>query len=201
VARSLLARGVTIRITVPEGVRLREIIGRPEIECRGRTVEIALPELFGAEKRRFLAKCVVEEKRSEPLEVASIDLKYETAEGSRAPEQALTAKVKFTDEAPASDASLRAEVAKDVSVTLNRVAKERAVKLADEGKSKEASEVLRQQAAVNAAAPVAAQLPKLAEENRKLESAADEISAGGQLGKGSRKAMQWDNYQDKYQKK
>src|SRR3954452_13193390 len=34
-ARSVVARGVTIRITAPDGVRLKEIIGRPEIDCTG----------------------------------------------------------------------------------------------------------------------------------------------------------------------
>ena len=201
VARSLLARGVTIKITVPEGVRLREIIGRPEIECRGRNAEIRMPELFGAEKRRFLARCVVEEKRAEPLAVASIDLSYETSEGKRAPEQSQMAKVKFTDEAPKSDASLRPEVAREVSVASNRLAKERAVKLADEGRAKVAVEVLRNQALANTAAPAAAQLPGLAEENQKLEAAASEIDRGGQLAPSSRKAIQYDNYKDKYQKK
>jgi len=200
VARSLLARGVTIRITVPEGVRLREIVGRPEIECRGRTVEITLPELFGAEKRRFLARCTVDEKRREPLEVAAIQMDYETAEGKRAAEQAQTARVKFTEEAPESEASLRPEVAQEVSVARNRLAKEKAVKLADEGRPKEAAEVLRQQATANAAAPAAARLPALAEENRKLESTAAEITGSGQLSKSSRKAVQFDNYKDKYQK-
>jgi Ca-activated chloride channel family protein len=200
-ARSLLARGITIRITVPEGVRLREIIGRPEIECQGRNVEIRMPELFGAEKRRYLARCVVEEKRAEPLDVAAIELRYETAEGSHAPAQSQMAKVKFTDEAPKSDASLRPEVAREVSVAGNRLAKERAVKLADEGRSKEAIAVLRGQAVANSAAPMPAQLPGLAEENRKLEAAAAELDHGGQLEKSSRKAIQYDNYQDKYQKK
>lgn len=201
VARSLLAREVTIRITVPDGVRLREIIGRPEIECRGRNAEIRMPELFGSERRRFLARCVVEEKRVEPLELAAIELSYETAEGSRPPAQAQMAKVRFTDEAPKSDASLRPDVAKEVSVVGNRLAKERAVKLADEGRAKDAVEVLRRQAVANAAAPAAAQLPGLAEENRKLEAAASEIDRGGQLEKSSRKAIQYDNYKDKYQKK
>ena len=201
VARSLLARGITIRITVPDGVRLREIIGRPEIECRGRTVQITMPELFGAEKRRFLARCVVEEKRAEPLDVAAIELSYESADGTRAPAQSGNALVKFTDEAPKSEASLRPEVAKEVSVVGNRMAKELAVKLADEGKAKEAVAVLRQQAVANAAAPAPAQLPGLVEENRKLEAAASEIDRGGQLEKSSRKSIQFDNWKDKYQKK
>jgi Ca-activated chloride channel family protein len=201
VARSLLARGVTVRITVPNGVRLKEIIGRPEIECRGRSAEIALHELFGAEKRRFLARCVVEEKRSEPLDVALIDLSYETAEGTRAPAQSQIANVKFTAEAPKSEASLHPDVAREVNVVGNRLAKERAVKLADEGKPKEAAEVLRSQAVANSAAPAPAQLPGLADENRKLQAAASEIEGGGKLEKASRKAIQFDNYKDKYQKK
>jgi Ca-activated chloride channel family protein len=197
-ARSLLARGITIRITVPDGVRLREIIGRPEIECHGRNAEIRIPELFGAERRRFLARCVVEEKRMEPLDVATVELSYETAEGSPAPAQSQLANVRFTDEAPKSEASLRPDVAKEVSVARNRMAKELAVKLADEGKAKEAVAVLREQAVANAAAPAAAQLP--AEENRKLEDAASELAAGGRLEKSSRKAIQYDNWKDKYQK-
>jgi Ca-activated chloride channel family protein len=201
VARSLLARSLIIRINVPHGVRLREIIGRPEIECRERSAEIRIPEIFGTERRRFLARCVVEEKRVEPLEVASIELNYETAEGTKALAQSQNAQVKFTDEAPKSEASLRPEVAKEVSVTTNWLAKERAVKFADEGRAKEAVDLLRRQAVANAAAPAAAQLPELKEENRKLEAAAREIDSAGQLEKSSRKAIQYDNYKDKHQKK
>ncbi|MEA3211011.1 MAG: Ca-activated chloride channel [Chthoniobacter sp.] len=200
-ARSLLARGLTIRITVPEGVRLKEIIGRPEIECRGRHVEIALPELFGAEKRKFLARCAVEESSTEPLEVAAIDLNYETADGARAPVQSQGAKVRFTDEARQAEDSLKPDVAREVSVVQNRLSKELAVKLADEGKAKDAVSVLRSQAQANAAAPAAAQLPGLAEENRKLESAARELDDGGRLLRSSRKGIQYENWQDKYQKR
>ena len=45
--RSVVAREIRIRIRTPEGVRLKEIIGRPEIECGGDSAEIALPEFFG----------------------------------------------------------------------------------------------------------------------------------------------------------
>ncbi len=82
----------------------------------------------------------------------------------------------------------------------NRLAKELAVKLADEGKAKDAVAVLRQQAAKNAAAPAAVQVPGLAEENHKLEAAASEIDSAGGLAKSRRKAIQFENYADKYQK-
>src|SRR3954453_4443684 len=49
-ARSLLARSLVIRIEAPEGVHLKEIVGRPDITCGDRVAEISMPELFGAEK-------------------------------------------------------------------------------------------------------------------------------------------------------
>ena len=200
-ARSLVARSVTIRIRVPEGVRLKEIIGQPQIECRDRTADITLPEYFGGDKRRFLARCVVEEKASAPLEVAAVDLQYEPATGGQAEPQQQAAKISFTDEEKKADASVRLEVTREVSITENRLAKEKAVKLADEGRAKDAADVLRSQAARNAAAPAAAQVPGLALENKKLEEAASEVEAQGRLGKGSRKQMQYENWQDKYQKR
>jgi hypothetical protein len=48
---------------------------------------------------------------------------------------------------------------------------------------------------------VASQIPDVAGENRKLESWADELSTRNALGNTSRKAVQWDNYQDKNQKR
>jgi Ca-activated chloride channel family protein len=200
-ARSLVARGVTIRITVPAGVRVREIIGRPEIDCTGQSVEIKLPEYFGGDKRRFLARCVAENVTPEPLELAMVDLGYESSGGEKVAGQKQEAKVRFTDEEQKADDSLRTDVAREVAVAKNRLAKELAVKLADEGKGKDAADVLRNQAAANSAAPAAQQLPGMAAENRKLEDAAREVETQGGLGKSSRKQIQYENWQDKYQKR
>ena len=77
-ARSLLARSIVIRIEAPDGVRLKEIIGRPDIECHDRVAEIKMPELFGSEKRRFLVRCVAETKTADAIEPASVELNYAT---------------------------------------------------------------------------------------------------------------------------
>jgi Ca-activated chloride channel homolog len=198
-ARSLIARNVIIRIEAPDGVHLKEIIGQPEIECHDRVVEIKMPEIFGAEKRRFLARCVVDEKRADTWEAAA-ELNYSTTAGAQAPSQRQAAKIAFTEDEKKSEASVRAEVARENNVVQNRVAKERAVKLADEGKSKDAVAVLREQAAKNAAAAPSAQVPGVAEENRRLEETARELDASGALAKSRRKSMQFENYSDKYQK-
>ena len=200
-ARTLVARGVTIRIAVPDGVRIKEIIGLPEIECRGRSADISLPEYFGGDRRRFLVRCFVESKVAEPLEVAAVDLKYDAVSGAKAEPQQQCANIRFTDAAEKSAISQRAEIAREVAVAENALSKARAVKLADEGKGREAADVLRSQIATNAAAPDAVKLPGLATENRKLENAAKEVESQGQLGKATRKQVQYENWQDKYQKR
>ncbi|HWM26414.1 MAG TPA: VWA domain-containing protein, partial [Chthoniobacterales bacterium] len=200
-ARSLLARSIVIRINAPEGVRLKEIIGRPDIVCGDRTVEIKMPELFGSEKRRFLVRAVAEGKTADAIEAAAVELNYATLSGDRAPAQRQAAKIAFTDDQKKADSSIQVEVAREHGVVQNRLAKELAVKLADEGKTKDAVAVLRSQAAQNAAAPAPMQVPGVKEENRKLEEAASEIDADGRLDKSRRKAMQFENYADKYQKR
>ncbi len=200
-ARSLLARSIVIRIEAPEGVRLKEIIGRPDIHCDDRVVEIKMPELFGSEQRRFLVRCVAEGKSAaDSLEAAKVELNYAMLSGTSAPAQKQAVQVAFTDDEAKADKSIRADVAREHAVVENRLAKELAVKLADQGKAKDAVAVLRQQAAKNAAAPAPMQVPGVAEENKKLEAAASEIDSAGQLAKSRRKAMQYENYADKYQK-
>jgi len=199
-ARSLLARNIVIRIQAPEGVRLKEIVGRPDIECRDRVVEIKMPEMFGSEKRRFLVRAVAEGKTADAIEAAAVELNYATLAGGAAPSQRLAAKIAFTDDQKKADASIQAEVARENSIVQNRLAKEMAVKLADEGKSKDAVAVLRSQALRNSAAPAPQQVPGVREENQKLEDAASELDARGRLDKSRRKSMQFENYADKYQK-
>jgi len=193
-ARSLVARGVTIRITVPAGVRIREILGHPEIGCSGRSVEISLPEYFGGDKRRFLARCVAEEATSDSLELAMVDLGYRSGAEDKSVTQQQNARIRFVDEERKAEDSVRNEVAQEVSIVENRVARERAIKLADEGRVAECAAVLRSQAVANGAAPAARRLPNLAAENQKLDDAAREVEANGQLDKSSRKQFQYENW-------
>ena len=88
-----------------------------------------------------------------------------------------------------------------MAVAENRLTKEKAVKLSDEGKSKDAALLLRDQVTRNLSAPGAAQLPEMKAENRALEAAAQEVEEKGQLSSRSRKTIQYENWQDKYQKR
>jgi methyl coenzyme M reductase subunit C-like uncharacterized protein (methanogenesis marker protein 7) len=100
-----------------------------------------------------------------------------------------------------SENSIQAEVAGNVAVVSNRLAKEEAVALADKGKVAEAADRLRRQAKDNAALPAAAQNDTIRAEQKVLTQRASEMEATGGLSKSSRKLIQYENYQDKKQKR
>lgn len=198
--QSVVARTLNIRITVPEGVKLQEIVGQPEIKCQDRAVEISMPEFFGGEKRKYLAKCIVDAKVPEALDVAAVEMKYEAADGAKATIPSQAANVKFTEDQKKSDDSLISEVAKEKTLVENRLAQELAVKYADEGRAKDASNVLRQQTEFNSTLPAAAAPANLSEINKKLNQTAQELETRGNLEKSSRKAIQYENWKGKNSK-
>jgi Ca-activated chloride channel family protein len=199
-AGSKIAADVTIRIEVPEGVRLKGILGHPEIKCEARQAQISLAELFGAERRVFHVSCAVEDAKAESLPLANVALAYQDVATSKRVLGSGQANVRFTDDTAGEEKSVHADVAKEVAVVQNRLDREAAVKLADEGKAAEASKLLEQRALSNANAPAAQQIPKIAEENRKLGAWALELKNSGGFNKASRKEAQYDNYRDRYQK-
>jgi hypothetical protein len=196
-----MAADVTIRIEVPEGVRLNEVLGHPEIKCQDRHAQIALPELFGAERRVYHVRCTVDDSKADKLAVANVALNYEDAASKRRLTQNGAADVRLTDDRSASEKSVSDEVARQVAIVENRLAKEIAARLVDEGRQKEAAKVMQDRIIANNALPAAQQVPNVAEENRRLKSWSDEIGANGVLDKSGTKSLKWENYQDKYQKR
>ena len=68
-------------------------------------------------------------------------------------------------------------------------------------KPREAAELLKSQAAANAAAPAPAKIPNIEKENRALTESADELAGGSRMSSSRRKQMQYENWQDKNQKR
>ncbi|MEI8312523.1 MAG: hypothetical protein WCH98_17365, partial [Verrucomicrobiota bacterium] len=126
---------------------------------------------------------------------------YEDSGTGKASTENRTAKIAQTSDTSLVEKSIRPEVASSVAITRNRLAKEAAVKLADAGKSKDAADLLVRQAAANAALPAAAQSDLLKKDDQELKQKAEELQSSGSLSKGSRKEIQYHNYQDKNQKR
>lgn len=199
--KSVVARNVKVVITLPEGVKPRAVLGEEDFVFQGQSVTIPLSDFYGSQTRRFLVSCETPDGEAAELDLAKVSVAYEDAESGRAVSTSQSARVKRSDDARLVAASLRADVAANSAITQNRLAKERAVKLADAGKPKEAAALLENQAAANAALPAAAQSPLLQSENDVLLRKAGELKASGSFSKTSRKEIQYQNYQDKNQKR
>ncbi len=199
--KSVVARNVKVTITLPEGVKPKGVLGEDEITFNGQSVTIPLSDFFGSQTRRFLISCETPDGEAAELDLAQVSLAYEEAESGQAQTENQTVRVKRSADAEVVEASIQADVAANSAITQNRLTKERAVKLADAGKSQEAAQLLESQAVANASLPAAAQSPLLKSENEVLQRKAEELKASGSLSKTSRKEIQYQNYQDKNQKR
>lgn len=199
--KSVVARNVKVTISLPEGVKPKAVLGEDEISFNGQSVTIPLSDFYGSQTRRFLISCEAPDGGDGKLELASVSLAYDEAETGAAQSDRQSAWVKRSAHTSAVEASIRGEVAANSAIMQNRLAKERAVKLADAGKSREAAELLISQAASNASLPASAQSPLLQQENQVLREKAEELQSNGSLSKASRKEVQYQNYQDKKQKR
>lgn len=197
--KSIVAREIKLKITLPEGIHARGILGDDEIQIQGGTVIIPLPELSSTQKRRFLLDCQI--AAGDLTRLANIDLEYVDPASGDVRHETLSVNAKRTNDAKKSEASIQAEVLSNTAITRNRIAKEKAVALNDAGKSKEAAELLRRQAAANAALPAAAQSKLLREEQQSLESRAAELESRGTLNRAALKSLKYENYRDKKQRR
>lgn len=199
-AQNVVARNVNVTITLPKGVKPKGLVGDEEIVFKGQSVTIPLSEFFGSQRRRFLVSCEAPDGET-ALDVAQVTLAYEDAGDGKPVKESQAAQVRRSDDTKKVESSVQAEVAANAAIIQNRLAKEQAVKLADSGRAKDAANVLLQQATANAQLPAAAQSEQLKSEDGELRRRAEELQNSGGWSRGSRKAIQYENYQDKNQKR
>ena len=198
--KSVVARNLRLIITLPEGIVGKAVLGEKEFEFKSGSVTIPVGEVSAGQRRRFLVKVAVPAGETKEIPLAKVAMEYADAEGAIQKSSAAYSAQRTADVA-LSENSIQAEVAGNVAVVRNRLAKEEAVALADKGKVAEAADLLRRQAEANAALPAAAQNDIIRAEQKVLTRRASEMEATGGLSKSSRKLIQYENYQDKKQKR
>jgi Ca-activated chloride channel family protein len=199
--KSIVARKVRLIITLPEGIKAKGVLGEDDIVVRDGTVTIPVEDLSGSQTRRFLLACEPSKGNGDEIDLARVELAYENAIDGAAGSASAVAIVERTDDAEKVAQSVDSDVLSNVAVTRNRLATEEAVRLADEGKSKDAVDVLKSQFHFNAAIPAEAQSAILREEQEVLTRKIAELESEGSLSKSSRKEIQYQNYMDKKQKR
>lgn len=199
--KNVVARNIRITITLPGGMKSARLLGDEEITFGNGTATIPLPEFHGGQTRRFLLSLEAPEGGTAKLELAKVELSYDDSASGKPAREDQWARVRQTEDKLAAEESIRPEVAGNVAITRNRLAKDAAVKLADGGQAREAAAILDRQRLANAALPAAAQTQQLKDEDAILERQVMELKERGGWSKAGRKEIQYQNYQDKNSKR
>lgn len=199
-AQSVVARKVSLVIRLASGVKPVDVLGEDGAEFDHGMVRIPVEDLSSGQTRRFLVRCKVPRDAEKSVDLGSVTLGYDDVDLGEARIQNATARVEIAKNQEESAASIQGEVAQNAAITCNRLAKERAIALADEGRAAEAAQVLETQSAVNSALPSFAVSDQLRREESILRQAVGSLQSNGGFSKTERKAIEFQNYQDRRQK-
>lgn len=193
---SVVASKVTLEVEFPEGVRPLRIIGR-EGRMNGNRIEFTLNQLYGGQEKYALVE--VEVPASKPKAeraIASARCAYEDPGSQRQLTSEGSARATFSESSDEIQRNVNAPVQVEWAKNEIAVAREEALKLADEGKRDEATKklkdsqgYLRQNLAPSAAAApaVQAQMIQADQDTAVLEKRS--------FSKGERKASKTDSYE------
>ncbi len=194
---NVAARDVTVEITCPGDVRPLRIIGR-DGRIDGRTVSLKLNQLYGGQQKFALVEVEIQPvPANETRLLATASVTYEGALDQKRGSATAKASAQFSRKEEEVAQSVNRLLIKELMNNEAALAKDRAVKLADGGKRKEAAEELKVQGQRmrDSAKKYQMEEPPAAIQ---LEQQADTIEEKG-LDKPSRKSMITDSFQTRNQ--
>jgi len=199
-ALSVAARGVKVKITCPEGVTPRGILG---CQCRidGRTIELDFNQIYaGHDKVLILQLALPPQPAGSAKNLADVTLEYVTSDAVKAPELTRRVAVDFTADEAASKQSLNKEVSASVVLQKSAVLRDEAVNHTDYGnilfaneKMEEAQKLLEDNAAVTNAPEVKAAAEQMRKDAEKFKRS--QAAPGSSDYKEARKEMRGRSYQ------
>ncbi|MGH8047769.1 MAG: vWA domain-containing protein [Chthoniobacterales bacterium] len=201
VSQSIVARKMDVVLKLAEGVEPRGVLGESGMKFEGNTLRIPIEDLAAGQKRRFLVACRVPAGAKDSIKLAEAKLEYSDAESGTRLAANATAKVRIAATDEESDRTVVRDVAVNAAITGNRLAKEQAVRLVDEGRPLEAASLLLKQAAANCSLPAVAHSSLLDSETENITLNANYLNENGNFTNVQRKEFQLQNYQDRNQKR
>ncbi|MEO6846591.1 MAG: VWA domain-containing protein [Chthoniobacterales bacterium] len=192
--KNIVAKNLKIQIILPEGVKPKGILGEPCFVFHGQTLEIPIAEFYGAQSRRFLVECEIPSGETQTITVGNVEVSFSDAVTGSKKQLSAAASVQRTKDKATEEKSAAPDIVNQTAITQNRISKEQAVKLADEGHKDKAIAVIEQQQTLNANAPASIRASL-------VEDSKNTLGKMNVWSRASRKSVQYENYQDKYQKR
>ncbi len=195
---NVVAKQVTITITLPPGVEPVDVIGR-EGRIRGNHIELSMNQLYGGQEKFALVEVrLPSSKEGKSIEVAKADVRYHDPFSMKNRTSMGKAVARFSSDQDKVDASTNVNVVKDYQLNLNALAQEKAIELSDQGKPEQAAQELRKSAAKLKTYGGKYQDKELIREAEEAEVQADVLESEG-MSKKSRKVLRTKSYQMKNQ--
>lgn len=191
---SVVAKKVRLVVKFPDGVKPLGIVGR-EGRIRGRTVEMAMNQLYGGQEKYALIEIEVPGRKvMKPVNIARAVVAYNDPILKRGATAKGDARIRFSRNEDDSRLSMNADVQKAYALTLSAMSQDRAITLADKGKINDAVATLMQSVRRLRDTGKRYQSAELLERANQTARQASEMSRRG-MTKGNRKAMKTDAYQ------
>ncbi len=139
----VVAKRVKVVVECPEGVTPKSIIGR-EGRIKGRTIELTLNQLYGGQEKYALIEVEIPKRKDgEILNVATAEINYINAFTEKEGRTGGNVIASFSNNAQEIEKSANIHVQKELFITQNALAEEKAIALSDEGRELDAVRVLK----------------------------------------------------------
>ena len=199
-AVTLTARKVRFLLRGLDGARPVRIIGRSG-RLSGNSLEVSIDNLYGTEKYALIEMEIPEGEPGALLEAAEIVLEYTDPVSGEIVRQKAPLQISFTGEESEVEKNRRPEIVSQAAIARNAEIREEAVRLADEGKAREAAQMLGQRTKeLRMLAPAAgAAAPAMEKESGYFEDLAESLLSTGSLSNTERKEVLNEAYMQKTQ--
>ncbi len=200
-AVEVTARRVRITLRCPEGVRPVRVVGREGI-LRDNALETTIDNLYGTGEKYALFEVELPERPAgTSFDAAELELEYTDASTGEVRKELSNVRVSSAEDRADVERSLNRDIVAQTALAKNAEVREEAIRLADEGRAKEAAKLLEHRKGdLRLLAPSVGQAaPKLEAEAGLFEQLAQSISAAGGMSSAERKQVMNDAYVQKNQ--
>ena len=194
-AVTVTARKVTVTLGTRGGARVVRSVGR-EGTLTGDSLEVRVDNLYGGEKYVLFEIELPEGEDGTSLQAAEVEVEYVDAATGIKVSKGSSFAVAYSADLGAVEKNRRGDIQNQAELARNAEIREEVIRLADEGRAKEAAQMLRERRSQMAAMAPA---PGMAKDEAAFDDMAESLATGGALSSTQRKKAMNDAYMQKNQ--
>jgi Ca-activated chloride channel family protein len=195
---NVVAKRVTVTITLPENVKPINIIGR-EGRIKDNKIELYMNQLYGNQEKYALVEVNIPGAiPGSKIEIARADVTYDNPFSQKQEKSTGISYARFSNDLKKVAKSSNINVIREYQLNLNAIAQEKAIELSDRGRKEEAVRELKQSAVKLKEVGNLYRDDELLKQADALEIQAEKIEDQGMSPK-SRKVLRTESYQMKNQ--